>query len=163
VFLVTGFPLADAGLLDRANVFTDIGTSVVIGGALALAWRGRRLLGVGGATVVLSLLAWGNVAAVRAYERSASDARGVLRAVHSLPQYPSGPIIMGPLPDHDGVAGFTSFYDITDAIAVVNNLTRGPAARVTVTDAQAAALARIETVYRFCEGSATLIRWQQRC
>jgi hypothetical protein len=163
VFLVTGFPLADAGLFDRGNVYTDIGTSVVIGGALALAWRHRAALGVALATVVLGLLAIGNGAAVEGFARSAADARAVLRDVRSLPQYPAGPIIIGPLPDHDGVAGFTSSYDITDAMVVRYHLDPAPTARVTVTDAQAAALVGRDAVYRYCAPSGMLMPWTRLC
>jgi hypothetical protein len=163
VFLVTGFPLSDAGLFDRGNVYTDIGTAIVIGGLLALAWRRRAPLGAALAAVVLGLLTVGNVAAVEGFARSAADARAVLRDVRALPQYPAEPIAIGPLPDHDGVAGFTAAYDITDALAVRYPSSAVEQARVTVTDGQAAALVGSEAVYRYCPGPRALIPWTRAC
>jgi hypothetical protein len=163
VFYATGFPIADTGLFDRGNAYTDFGTSVVIAGVLALIWRYRPVLGAACAGSVLALLAWGNVAAVRSYVQSAADARAVMADVRRLPEFPAGPIVIGPLPNHAGVAGFTAAYDIQAAMAVHYHLDRPPRVRVTVTDAQAAALVGKDAVYRYCAASGRLIDWPRSC
>ena len=161
VFMVTGFPLADAGLFDRGNVFTDIGTSLVIGAMLALAWRYRLAAGAAVSAAVLLLLASGNVAPVKGFARSATDARSVLNDVRTLPEYPSSPFAIGPLPNHDGVAGFTAAYDIVAAIQARYGVIED--ARVTGTDAQAEALVGKEAVYRYCPATRALVAWRSRC
>jgi hypothetical protein len=163
VFYATGFPIADTGLFDRGNVYTDFGTCVVVAGALGLIWRYRPALGAACAGSVLALLAWGNVAAVQSYVRSADDARAVMADVHRLPDFPTGPIVIGPLPNHAGVAGFTAAYDIQAAMTVRYRLPHAPGVRVTVTDAQAAARVGKDTVYRYCAASGRLIDWQRGC
>jgi hypothetical protein len=144
-------------------VFTDFGTAVVIGGALSLAWRHRAMVGTLLTVATFAVLAWGNIGSVQGFTRSAADARAVLRDIRSLPRHPATPpVVIGPLPNHDGVAGFTSAYDITDALRVEYGAS-APKARVTVTDAQAAALVGTDVVLRYCPSGRALIPWVQAC
>src|SRR5207244_8002882 len=80
--VAVGFPIATAGIFDRANIFADVGTAMIYAGALGLAWRTRRAL-LPYAVVLLAVggLAVGNVDDVRNFHAAAADGRQLLHAV----------------------------------------------------------------------------------
>ncbi|HVM67135.1 MAG TPA: hypothetical protein VMU14_19865, partial [Acidimicrobiales bacterium] len=125
------------------------------------AWRYRLAAGAAVSAAVLLLLASGNVAPVKGFTRSATDARSVLNDVRTLPEYPSSPFAIAPLPNHDGVAGFTAAYDIQGALLARYGVVED--AQVTGTDAQAEALVGKEAVYRYCPAARVLVPWRGRC
>ena len=120
-FLAAGFPVATDGIFDRANVYADLGTALVIAAALALVWRAvpARAATVA-AVVVLTVLASQNVVDVRAFHQAGVDGRRLLRTVDRMPVdvRTKGPLVLPDLPNRHGVTMFVEDYDISAALAL---------------------------------------------
>ncbi|MEY2568647.1 MAG: hypothetical protein QOE35_3176 [Actinomycetota bacterium] len=120
-FLAVGFPVATDGIFDRANLYADVGTALVIAAALAKIWRlPLRRLGPVVAVVALAVLAVQNAIDVRAFHRAGVDGRALLARVDRLPfeTRTKGPLVLPDLPNRQGVSMFIEDYDISSALAL---------------------------------------------
>lgn len=134
---VAGFPSGTSGVLDRLNIFPDVGVSVMWAGAIALLWRVR----LPGVAVVLSaaligLLTFNLVAGLTHYEQAAADSRRFLRALDVAAAADSHmPLVVAPLPDRAGLAAFVEIdeHDLRPALYLRARKTRLSYPSVTLT------------------------------
>jgi hypothetical protein len=120
-FLAAGFPVTTDGIFDRANIYADVGTAVLVAGALGLLWRALPArAAVIAAVVVLAVLAGENARDVRAFHQAGVDGRRLLRTVDEMPVAvrTRGPVVLPDLPNRDGVSMFVEDYDISAALAL---------------------------------------------
>ena len=120
-FLVTGFPVGTDGLFDRANLFADLGTAVVLAAALGMLWRiPMRRAGAVVAVALLVVLAAQNATDVRAFHDAAVDGRKLLARVDRLPvaTRTRGPLVLADLPNRGGVSMFVEDYDVAAGLAL---------------------------------------------
>lgn len=138
-FAFAGFPFATDGIFDRGNLYADLGTAMVLAGALALCWRaGRPVLAAAVVAPVVVLLALHNAVDLRDWKNAASQGRALLAAATQLgPERLAEPSVVAPSPAPGGIAMFAEPGNLAEALNV-----RAPAgtphARIQVarTDAQ---------------------------
>jgi hypothetical protein len=140
-FAVAGFPFATAGIFDRGNLFADLGTALIVGGTLGLAWRLRRPVLAGAVAVAaLAVLAAGNVTDVRDWRIAAADGRRLLQASMDTPL--SQPAVVVPIDSAaPGVPMFVEPGNLSDAIAVRAHRYPGPRVEVARTVDECTAMA----------------------
>jgi hypothetical protein len=120
-FLAVGFPVATDGIFDRANLYADLGTALVLAAALGMLWRLRvSWLGPAVVTLVLGVLAAQNATDLRAFHQAGRDGRALLARVDRLPLQTRtrGPLVLPDLPNRAGVSMFVEDYDISAALAL---------------------------------------------
>jgi len=152
-FAFAGFPFATDGIFDRGNLYADLGTAMVLAGALALCWRARQPL-VAAAVVAptVLLLALHNAVDVRDWSNAASQGRALLAAAGELgPERLADPSVVAPLPSPGGVAMFAEPNNLAEAL-IVTAPAGAPHPRIQIarTDAQMQRLVDAgATPYRF--------------
>jgi hypothetical protein len=116
-FALGGAPFAVRGIFDRNNLVPDLGSCLVLAALLAATVRLSRPLGTVVATLVIVVLAAGNVQDVRDYRDAAREGDALVEIVLADVDPSVGRIVVvPPLPGDTGVAQFILDSDLNAAL-----------------------------------------------
>lgn len=116
-FALGGAPFAVRGIFDRNNLVPDLGSCLVVAALLAAAVRKSRPLGAAVATLVLAVLAAGNVQDVLDYREAAREGDALVDAVLADVDPGIGRVVVvPPLAGATGVAQFILDSDLSAAL-----------------------------------------------
>lgn len=116
-FLVGGAPFAVRGIFDRNNLVPGVGVALVLGAALAALVRRNRPFGLALGSLVLGVLAFGNVQDVRDYRQAVIDGHELVAAIlDDVDPLAGGTVVVPPLPGSTGVEQFILSGDLTAAL-----------------------------------------------
>ena len=120
-FLVSGYPFAVDGLLDRGNLVAGVGTALILGALLAWVSRLAGDAGLVAAALAVGYLAAFNSVDLRDYRGAVDDGAELLARLDADLPAIEAPVVVGPpLTDRRGVAQFAG-EDLGAALRVLRD------------------------------------------
>jgi len=135
-FIAVGFPMATDGMLDRANIFGNVGLAMLIVGAVSLVARSIPSLQAGIIGALVIVLGYGTHADLRDARQARRDGDQLLTMFRACldRMSPTEPVLVQPVPNRGGWGAFAEDYDISAAFRLNDPLRRPWRARTFATE-----------------------------